>query len=90
MCLANARFVISLVSTANVDVIKRIQVTTFMNGPRLSFDPSPRGRTWCEKTKEGSTVIASLVEVNHFERRLNVSSDCDIGRRAKTEKPNAQ
>jgi hypothetical protein len=85
MRLFNARFVINLVSTAKVDVIRRIQVTTFMNGPRFSLDPGSRGRTWCEKTKEGSTVIASLVEVNHFERRLNVRSDCDIGRRAKAE-----
>jgi hypothetical protein len=81
--LCSARFVINLVSTANVDVIKRIQVTTFMNGPILSLEPGSRGSTWCEKTKGGSTVIASLVEVNHFKRRLNVRSDLwsmDIGR----------
>jgi hypothetical protein len=64
--LRSARFVINLVSTANPEVIKSIQVTTFTNGPRFSFDPGSRGMTWCEKTKEGSAVIASLVEVNHF------------------------
>jgi len=58
----NARFVISLVSTAKADVISKIQVTTLTNGPRLALDPGWRGMGWCEEEKKGSAVIASLVE----------------------------
>jgi len=38
-----ARFVMSLVTTANADVISRIQVTTFKKGPKSSLDPGCRG-----------------------------------------------
>lgn len=38
-----ARFVISLVTTASADVMRRIQVTTFKKGPKLSLDPGCRG-----------------------------------------------
>jgi hypothetical protein len=41
-----ARFVTSLVKTANAEVIKRTQVTTFRNGPRSSLDPGFRGMGW--------------------------------------------
>jgi flavin reductase (DIM6/NTAB) family NADH-FMN oxidoreductase RutF len=64
----SARFVISLVSTANAEVIRRIQVTTLTIGPRLSFDLECCGIVWCDGEDRGSAVIASLVQVNHFKR----------------------
>lgn len=61
----NARFVMSLVKTANAEVIRRIQVITFKYGPTSCLDSGPRGRGWWEEKK--LAVIAFLVWVKPYQ-----------------------
>jgi hypothetical protein len=56
--LLNARLVMSLVKTANAEVISRIQVTTLMNGPTSALLPGWRGRRWWEETNRDIGIIA--------------------------------